>query len=434
MSRHGVETWSTCPRQGQLSLLSKHLASLRDEHEALCECLASHGVVPGERLMAWLHRRRFAEARRRHPLQCHESLESLLQAKELSLTVAARLGLSGSATASAASRALRGSLAAVGPELVAMFPLHLYAIGGEAGGDALASVERLDVRENRWVQSAPLRSPRSGCAAVALSGHIYAVGGCGVDGEDLRSVERFSLWDSEWEEVPAMSTGRDELAAAACGGCLYAMGGSHLVWPVRHVLDSAEQFDPRSHCTGSWQALPRLSRERCAAAAVAVRRRLLVLGGCDEDGVALCSAESFDPTAGRWVPLPPMKRPRCNFAAAAAGGRVLVAGGYDDNTRDVDTVEHLDPWQSVGWESVARLPVPRWGVRAASSAGTIFIVGGKVNEYEVGDTQCMDHASGNWVSYAQLLQPRRSFGLAAVMQALMLGPFRAKLVPLRPHR
>ena len=62
-------------------------------------------------------------------------------------------------------------------------------------------------------------------------------------------------------------------------------------------------------------------------------------------------------------------------AAAAAGGRVLVAGGYDvrapgvaasaaaymrlqcsglfrrsskDNTRDVDTVEHLDPWQSIG--------------------------------------------------------------------------------------
>ena len=30
------------------------------------------------------------------------------------------------------------------------------------------------------------------------------------------------------------------------------------------------------------EALPRLSRERCAAAAVAVRRRLLVLGGCDE--------------------------------------------------------------------------------------------------------------------------------------------------------
>ena len=72
---------------------------------------------------------------------------------------------------------------------------------------------------------------------------------------------------------------------------------------MRHVLDSAEQFDPRSQSAGSWQAphkrechamaenslsnlhseaLPRLSRERCAAAAVAVRRRLLVLGGCDE--------------------------------------------------------------------------------------------------------------------------------------------------------
>eukprot|EP00438_Fugacium_kawagutii_P005156 Skav207850 [mRNA] locus=scaffold3025:283309:288743:- [translate_table: standard] len=79
--------------QGQLKMLFKRLNMLQEEHEALCDCLAAHGAVPAERLMAWLHRRRFAEARRRHPLTCHESLESLMQAKELTLNLAARLGL-----------------------------------------------------------------------------------------------------------------------------------------------------------------------------------------------------------------------------------------------------------------------------------------------------------------------------------------------------
>ncbi|CAK8998605.1 unnamed protein product [Durusdinium trenchii] len=173
-----------------------------------------------------------------------------------------------------------------------------------------------------------------------------------------------------------MATGRDELAAVTCGGYIYAMGGSHLVWPVRHVLDSAERFDPRS---GTWQELPRLTRERCAAAAVALHRRLVVLGGCDEDGVALSSTESLDLTLGqpRWEVLPSMRRARCNFAAATSAGRILVAGGYDDHTRDVDTVEQFDPSHGAGWEAVHVLPVPRWGVRAASRAGHIFIVGGR---------------------------------------------------------
>ncbi|CAK9005607.1 2-oxoglutarate-dependent dioxygenase (Ascochitine biosynthesis cluster protein 3) [Durusdinium trenchii] len=207
-----------------------------------------------------------------------------------------------------------------------------------------------------------------------------------------------------------MATGRDELAAVTCGGYIYAMGGSHLVWPVRHVLDSAERFDPRS---GTWQELPRLTRERCAAAAVALHRRLVVLGGCDEDGVALSSTESLDLTLGqpRWEVLPSMRRARCNFAAATSAGRILVAGGYDDHTRDVDTVEQFDPSHGAGWEAVHVLPVPRWGVRAASRAGHIFIVGGHVGDGEVGTTDCLEH-SGAWVNYAELHGSRRSFGLA----------------------
>ncbi|CAL1134105.1 unnamed protein product [Cladocopium goreaui] len=393
--------------QGQLKLLFKRLGMLQEEHEALCECLAAHGAVPAERLMAWLHRRRFAEARRRHPLTSGRK-----GSKELSLDLAARLGLDAVAQLSGASRAMRASLSALGPDLATLYPFRLYAIGGEACGDALASVERFDLTANTWQRLEPLHTPRSGCAAVALGGYIYAVGGCGIDGEDLRSVERLNLQDELWEEVPPMVTGRDELAVVASGGCIYAMGGSHLVWPVRHVLDSAERFDPR---LGRWQELPRLSRERCAAAAVTTQRQIFVMGGCDEDGVALASTEMLDLRHDRphWEVLPLMRRARCNFAAAVSSGLIIVAGGYDDKTRDVDIVEQLDPSLGIGWEAVSFLPVPRWGVRAASRAGAIFIVGGYFVDNEVGTTDCLD-TSGAWASYALLREPRRSFGLAAI--------------------
>ncbi|CAE8624712.1 unnamed protein product [Polarella glacialis] len=395
-------------QQQQLGVLSKRLVSLGDEHEALCECLAAHGAVGAERFMAGLHRQRFAVARRRHPLRSEESLESIMQAKEFALTVAARLGLSGIASLGAASKALRIGVTAISPELV--FPISLYAIGGEAGGDALASVECFSVPTNSWSSCPSLETPRSGCAAVALSHHVYAVGGCGSDGEDLRTVERLNLWDSVWEAMPSMLAGRDELAAAASGGHVYAIGGSHLVWPVRHVMDAVERFDPE---TRSWQAMPRMSRERCAAAAVSTGGRVYVLGGCNQDGIALDSAERFDTWKSIWEPLPPMRRPRCNFAVAASNGHVFVAGGYDDRMQDLDTVERLDSNLDCGWEAIACLAMPRWGVRAVGRAGAVFVVGGHVRDGEVGTTERLDPSSGEWVTLAPLLEPRRSFGLAA---------------------
>lgn len=86
---------------------------------------------------------------------------------------------------------------------------------------------------------------------MAVQGYLYALGGCGSEGEDLCSVERLSFDERRWEAVPPMAMGRDELAAVAVGGHVVVMGGSHLVWPVRKVLDSSECLELSTH---RWQA------------------------------------------------------------------------------------------------------------------------------------------------------------------------------------
>lgn len=396
-------------QQAQLAKLSARLAGLHDEHKALCECLAASGAVPSERLLAWLHRRRFAGALRKHPFASHESLDTIAQAKELILTIAARAGLPCVGALGAVSRALRAGIASAAPELISLFPVTLFAVGGEAGGSALASVEVYDARANVWLPGVPLRTPRSGCAAVALHGQIYVVGGCSADGEDLSSVERLDPDILQWERLPPMHAGRDELAAAAVAGCLYAVGGSHLVWPVRHVIDTVECFVPAANM---WERLPCLSRERCAAASVTVDGTMYVVGGCDEDGAALDSAEYYNVSAGRWEALPSMRRPRCNFAAAVVSGQVYVAGGYDDRMRDLDDVERLVPGSTM-WEPVAALAVPRWGVRAVSRFGAVYVVGGQAHDEEVGTVDELDPSCCMWVALAPLRTARRSFGLAA---------------------
>lgn len=396
-------------QQGQLAALASRLSRVQDEHEALCGCLAASGEVPADRLLAMMHRKRFEAAVRRHPCTSHESLETIAQSRELVLTVAANLGLAGNRDLRATSRAVRRGMTAVGPELAALFPPVLFAVGGEAGGAALSLVERFDVRANAWSQSVPLEQPRSGCAAVSLGGQIYVVGGCNAEGEDLNTVERLDERRGVWESQPPMQAGRDELAAVATEGRLYALGGSHLMWPVRHVIDTVECLTPSS---GVWEQLPILSRERCAAAAVTLRGRVFVLGGCDEDGTALDSVERYDIDARAWQPLPPMRQPRCNFAAVAAGDRIFVAGGYDARMRDLAAVECLDLPGSEAWELVASLALPRWGVRAVSVAGAIFVVGGHACDGEVGSVDRLEPPASQGAALSPLRQARRSFGLA----------------------
>merc|ERR1719421_204325 len=101
---------------------------MKDEHEALCDCLAACGMVPAQRLLAHLHRRRFASARRRHPYLSHESLETIAQAKELMLTIAARAGLASTGALGCASQASRIGVAATAPEIVTLFPVTLFAV------------------------------------------------------------------------------------------------------------------------------------------------------------------------------------------------------------------------------------------------------------------------------------------------------------------
>ena len=54
------------------------------------------------------------------------------------------------------------------------------------------SVERLDLEQERWIQSEPMLSRRSTLGVAVLNGEIYAVGG--FDGNNgLDTVEKYNL-------------------------------------------------------------------------------------------------------------------------------------------------------------------------------------------------------------------------------------------------
>merc|ERR1719272_526635 len=70
--------------------------------------------------------------------------------------------------------------------------------------------------------------------------------------------------------------------------------------------------------------------------------KLYVVGGRDQDGARLASAECYDPDCGTWEKLAAMNIPRSGLAAVSLGGALYVMGGADNQARPLSSVERFD--------------------------------------------------------------------------------------------
>jgi N-acetylneuraminic acid mutarotase len=112
-----------------------------------------------------------------------------------------------------------------------------------------------------------------------------------------------------------MSVARYGCAAACVDGLLYVVGGLD---ENGDALASAECYDPS---TGDWRALADMSLERYECAAACIDGLLYVAGGQDcIDGalaIVVASAECYDPSTKQWRGLPDMSVARANFVVVA---------------------------------------------------------------------------------------------------------------------
>merc|ERR1719210_2967155 len=111
------------------------------------------------------------------------------------------------------------------PLLQRSMPPDVYVFGGKNDASlALATAERFSPSLGEWQTLRSMHTPRYGCAAAALHGQLYVVGG--HDGHNvLASAERFNPLLDLWEPLPPMPTARFRCAAAAVNGMLYVIGG-----------------------------------------------------------------------------------------------------------------------------------------------------------------------------------------------------------------
>jgi N-acetylneuraminic acid mutarotase len=233
-----------------------------------------------------------------------------------------------------------------------------------------------------------------------------------------------------WQARASLSTGRDRHGLAAAGGILYAVGGqSRRSGP----LGSVEAYDPEADSWSFRAALP-TPRSNLGLAATA-EGRIVAAGGTSSSGV-VANVEVYDPATDRWTVAAPMLTARADFELVAGPDGLLYAiGGADAGGQLVGAVERYDP-AADSWSLRTPMPTPRMSVAAATAGdGLIFTVGGMMlppDDYDGPDNypftvpfvEVYDPRSDTWTARGPLPWPRAWHALAAVSGRLfVLGGF-----------
>lgn len=255
---------------------------------------------------------------------------------------------------------------------------RLYVIGGQAGEQTLARLDRFDPRTGRWVPLDDKPTAVSAVEAVALRGRIYLPGGEQGDGTTTRVLEAYNPRDQRWETLAPLPQARSRYGLVVWEGKIYLLGG----WDGTRLSADVFVYDPEGD---SWSPGPALPSPRAYASASVVAGQIYLVGGEGPDG-PLREGLRLDPSeeAGRWESITPMPQAVARPHSAPVIGSLVV----------VDSAS-LGSWQydvtADAWEAAYPIPLAADGAAGMAFLGSslFFVAGdqapapGLVGEYRV---------------------------------------------------
>ncbi|WDI31264.1 kelch repeat-containing protein [Hyphococcus flavus] len=163
---------------------------------------------------------------------------------------------------------------------------YLHVVGGRAPAGSLNAqwADHIDTDEhwvfdaaaNRWLDAAPMPTPRNSAAGCVVNGVLYVIGGRTVNDGNLSTVEVYDPLSDRWAQASPMPKAQGGLAAAVMNGKIYAFGGEYFNPAPGGVFAEAWEYNPD---TDKWRAVAAMPRRRHGLGAVSLGNAIYVLGG-----------------------------------------------------------------------------------------------------------------------------------------------------------
>lgn len=301
---------------------------------------------------------------------------------------------------------------------------HLFAVGGVDSAKSSTSIERYNLRTNKWTQVAAMCGRRLQFGVAVLEDKLYVVGG--RDGlKTLNSVECYCPRSRRWSNVPPMSTHRHGLGVSVLEGPLYAVGG-HDGWSY---LSTAERWDP---VTRAWSAIAQMSTPRSTCGVAVLGGKLYAVGGRD-GSACLKTAECYDPHTNRWTMVAHMNKRRGGVGVGVCNGLLYAVGGHDAPTSTptaikLDCCERYDPLTD-SWTKLASMCHPRDAVGVAVLGDKVYAVGGYDGQHYLKSVESYDPSSNDWTEIASLCTGRAGTCVVRIDSGALQGSLPAPASP-----
>ena len=219
----------------------------------------------------------------------------------------------------------------------------------------------------------------------------------GVAGKDVWAAVRTALIDftpppppppppspGTWSPTGSLATGRSSHTATLLpNGKVLVVGGTNF----GGYLASAELYDPAANGgVGAWTPTGSLTTARASHTATLLPNGKVLVAGGQTGGVALASAELYDPAAnsgaGAWTPTGSLATARkYHTATLLPNGKVLVVGGGTPFFGSDTSAELYDPAANGGvgaWSATGSFATWRYHGHTATVLlnGKVLVVGG----------------------------------------------------------
>jgi len=210
----------------------------------------------------------------------------------------------------------------------------LTAVGGLSDGEFTTCLNSFD--GGKWLTVfPPMPTKRQSPAVISTRDYLIVAGGIAV-GQALSTVDVMDVNTREWFTAASLPECVCFMSATVCEGRLYLLGGldknfkwSHAVFSctLESLIHSRHQTPPHSSEDNVWQRVADVPVDSSTCATL--KGRVLAVGGRDSDGNPTTAVYIYNPDSNLWQLLGNMPTTRCRCLVVGLRDRIITIGGMD---------------------------------------------------------------------------------------------------------